>query len=253
MAINVTSVVPVDGTVHGDKSVHVETAPESAPVHPDSTDDVVTVSTNYKTLEINETRLKANVAISSANLVAETADKVDSIFKSLSGIVEQAKGQTPEAAVKLEDEGKKLIDEVDSLIRKISTNADPAETAVRAEVERSVGKALHLITLNKQKAFGLDKLELTNREAILITQSTIAKAKARFDEFKATAGRAAQSARAASISADVAAAQRNPAVTAIRQADEAIRTTGKTRDAIADDPVTAINSIGESSGASINL
>ncbi len=222
-------------------------APEKIETSPPSEGDVVTVARSAVSTEVNESRLKTNAAIGTMNFVVQSTNQIGQVLKSVSGLVEQSETAPPEFAAKLAAEGDDLI----KAIGKIAQTPLPENSSsftkdqIRQEIEKTIGQALDIIfPAGAKDSFGLQKLDLSRKESIILTRSAVAKAEAQFESLRENVTKAAEQIRSLTTGLDQSVKSKEPGKAFVRAVDDAVKLTGDTTAAISDNPATAIESIG---------
>ena len=202
---------------------------------------------NAEATEVNDSRLKANALISRVNVAVEGTDKIGKILKSISGIVDQADDAPAPLKEKFDREAKGLVKEITNIALSSTKNnfAPIVKDKYRDEVEDTIGKTLDVIFPGSAKtAYGLDAIELSTKETIISTRSTIAKAVAEYEELRQKVAKSVEDVKAFSASVDDVAKTKESLQPSVRVVDDAIKLTGGARTSIRQGPAEAIASIG---------
>ncbi len=222
--------------------------------------DVVDVSIDRKTtnLDNNDLRAKVNAAINVTNVAEEATAEVEKLVKSLEGIVEVANdGSTPNERLGILDkEVKELVSAIGNLTKSKSLDGIKplAGDPIRLDLEQKIGRTLEFILPDHSKdAFGLEKITVSKKEAIINTIATVEEGRKRLENLKASLDDASKSIRQVVSETEVALLNRESSEASLRDVDSAIKLANQTKRGIGSNPDRALRSTGDLSAVSLKL
>jgi hypothetical protein len=150
---------------------------------------------------------------------------------------------------KLEKEARGLRDEI-TRVAQVSTSEGVKPLAgdtIRLELEETLGKALEIILPSDAKdAFGLNDINLSQKELILDTVAKVEKARRGIEQLRGSLDHGLDSLRTTVAALEVASQNVEASKTSVRDVDSALTLAVNTKGEIRDDPAGALNSVGGS-------
>lgn len=219
---------------------------------------VIEFDLSIRSTDIKQINSKLNEVIEAVNLASNATSDIEKLVKSIGGIIDQVdSGNLPANRRSiLEDEANQLVLEI-----KVKANVETESGVrplsgdkIRFELEQKLGKALEVILPDTAKnAFGLGKIGLSQKDAILQTRATVEAARQRLEELRKAVTDGQKDLEHTVNTVDVALQNSEASSVSVRDVDQALKLASDTKSAVGKSPEAAIGSIGRLKASALEL
>lgn len=209
----------------------------------------ISLESSPETIERKVASESANKAITAINLAADATNEIAQLVSSVGGILEQVSKNevAPQRKSILEKEANDLISE----IKRQAATQTPDGTRplygdqIRIDVEEKVGKVLDVILPDEAKdAFGLGKIQFSQKDSIINTIVSVAQAKARVENLQKSVDDSRDKITELVNAVDVATQNSEASKSSVRDVDAALVLARDAKGLISTNPSQAIGSVG---------
>lgn len=222
-----------------------------------SNTDVKVQVEKRKSSSSTELRSKANSMINSVNVAEEATAEIEKLVRSVDGIVEQAsQDETSENRISiLEGEARQLVAEI-----KKQSNVDMQTADVgslrddRFRIEQELERSLQsLFQEGANTAFGIQDIDLNQKESIINIRTSVAMAKDRVSELRSKLSEAKNQIQSSVTALEVALENSESATSSVRDVDDALKLANTTGSLIKGEKPDRVVNISRLSTASLEL
>lgn len=219
---------------------------------------VVKIDLSSRSADVKHINSKLNEVIDAVNLASNATADIEKLVKSISGIVEQVDAGNLPANRRgiLEDEANQLVSEI-KVKAEVETEAGVKPLGgdkIRLELEEKLGKQLEVILPDTARnAFGIGRIGLSQKDAILQTRATVEAARLRLEELRSAVTDGQKQLEHTVNTVDVALQNSEASSVSVRDVDQALRLASDTKSAVSKSPEAAIGSIGRLRASALEL